>query len=193
MLLRSFKSTALTFCTGICIYTGINTIYHLFTVLGVLFLGQGPSDWPVLFNSPLSATSLVDFWGKRWHQLFRRNFVVIGGKPLHFLFGKVGGVVGIFLVSGLLHDWGMWGMGQGTEFQSVGGYFLLQSFGVLLEGALQSFYGVKVDGWLGTIWTFSWVVVPCNIMVEAWFQRGLPECNLVPDFIRPTVWIRTLL
>lgn len=54
------------------IYGGMSFWYH---VGAVLTIGGGLWEvevWDVdLFDSPLKATSLIDLWGKRWHQVFR--------------------------------------------------------------------------------------------------------------------------
>ncbi|KAG8795813.1 hypothetical protein FRC12_009404 [Ceratobasidium sp. 428] len=123
-------------------------------------------EWPPIFDGPLDAISVRDFWSHRWHALFRRSFLTAGGKPgaaaggyLGGLVGsvatpkgksgstkattsgrklgmRVGGVMGVFLASGVMHDWGAWGTGHGTEFWSIAGYFLLQSVVVIAEEAL---------------------------------------------------------
>ncbi|KAG9079334.1 hypothetical protein FRC06_007816 [Ceratobasidium sp. 370] len=123
-------------------------------------------EWPPLFDGPLEATSVRDFWSHRWHVLFRRTFLAGGGKPgaaaggylgglVDSVFAakgkndsrepntparrlgmRIGGVMGVFLASGLMHDWGAWGIGQGTEFRNVTGYFLLQGVAVIAEEAL---------------------------------------------------------
>ncbi|CAE6405599.1 unnamed protein product [Rhizoctonia solani] len=134
-------------------------------------------EWPPLFDNPLGATSIRDFWSRRWHACFRRNFFITGAKPgaivgesignlagsiaetiipseltssesnsgkanirlkhdMKVLGKRVGGVMGVFLMSGLLHDFGMWGMGQGMDFRCVTGYFLIQGIGLIIESAL---------------------------------------------------------
>ncbi|CAE7087994.1 unnamed protein product [Rhizoctonia solani] len=134
-------------------------------------------EWPPLFDNPLAATSLRDFWSRRWHASFRRNFWVVGARPGAYagesigslignlletaipsgrlisagfgagkaprlkdeakvLGSRIGGVMGVFLMSGLLHDFGMWGMGRGMDFRHVTGYFLIQGIGLIVESAL---------------------------------------------------------
>ena len=79
-------------------------------------LAPAPFDtraWPRLMHSPHRATSLHEFWGRRWHALPRRNNVHIGSKPLCALFRAIGlgrgaqtlaGAFGAFCLSGLLHE-----------------------------------------------------------------------------------------
>lgn len=64
-------SFAITLCFGTSITLDIH--YTALSAFAV-WLGNDPSNWPPLFDAPLQATSLSDFWSKRWHQLFRHVF-----------------------------------------------------------------------------------------------------------------------
>jgi hypothetical protein len=187
------KSTFITFLAGVCVYSGISSVYHICTLFGILFCGQSRYDWPAIFNSPWQAVSLTDFWGRRWHQIFRRNFLVMGGKPLYAIFGKLGGLIGVFMISAIMHDFPMWGMGQGMEFYTVGGYFLIQGLGMVIESVLLSLLGVTVKGPCGRVWTAVWVIIPGNLVIDAWFRRGLAACVFLPDPIRITRVLRVQL
>lgn len=71
--------------------------------------------------------------------------------------------MGAFLISGLLHVAGLWGMGRGTEFWSVAEYFLMMGVGIILEGFYRNVTGVRVGGLPATLWTLVWVVVWGNL------------------------------
>lgn len=43
--------------------------YHVMAFIGVAVLGESSSEWPRLMNQPWRSTSLLEFWGKRWHQV----------------------------------------------------------------------------------------------------------------------------
>lgn len=174
--------------SGTTIYFSINAAYQLFTILSVLFFGHSPSTWPPLFCNPFTATSVTEFWG-RWHQLFRHNFIEFGGKPMSYLVGRVGGVLGAFFVSGLLHYIGLWGMARGSDFPGAAGYFLLQGVGVVLEYTFRSVVGTRVKGILGWIWACSWVVGWGVLITEAWSLRGLMGSKFFPDGQRPAIMI----
>lgn len=63
------------FSTSVCARTALS-ITVPYTVISSLFvfLGSYPESWPPMFDAPFTATSLADFWTKRWHAIFRRVF-----------------------------------------------------------------------------------------------------------------------
>ena len=174
---RYTRSTGMTLLSGIMFYAVIQCIYDLNTITFILLFRQKPSRWPPLFDAPWRATSVADFWGKRWHQLFRSSFVSIGAKPGAYFAGRAGGVYGAFLVSAILHDWGMWPMARGLQFSRVGGFFLSMGLGCILEDAS----GVKISGWGGWVWSMLWVVGWGNLLVDAWARTGLLGGTIFPD------------
>ncbi|EAU85562.1 hypothetical protein CC1G_06275 [Coprinopsis cinerea okayama7 len=170
---RYLLSTLVTFLAGFAVVAGIQYGYLAITLVGVGILQNDPESWPPAFDKPWVATSLNEFWAKRWHQSFRDIFVGVGSKPLHYFLGKPGIVLGAFLVSGVLHVFGLWGMGRGTEFWTVAGYFLLMGLGIVLEHIYKNITGKRVQGLVGWIWTLAWVVGWGNLLVDAWFRKGL--------------------
>jgi hypothetical protein len=60
--------------------------------------------------------------------------------------------MGAFAVSAFVHHLGLWGVRNGAEFATAGGFFLLVGVGALIEG-------LKVGallGWAWMIWTTPW-------------------------------------
>ena len=62
-------SLSLCICTVLSI-TVPCTIYSIVLVI----LGCPIDAWPPMFDSPLQANSLQDFWSNRWHEIFRHPF-----------------------------------------------------------------------------------------------------------------------
>jgi hypothetical protein len=185
-LLSSFISALV----GLVVYSSIQMLYDMSTLILIPISNYSPLDWPPLFDAPWKSTSLVDFWVNRWHSLFRHVFIQLGVKPLTFVVGRRGGLglLGGFIVSGILHDWGIWGMGSGLDFFMIGGYFIIQGVGVILETTLLAkLFGGKVDGFKGRVWTTFWIIVWANTIVDAWFRRGLVACLILPEDYRPSV------
>ena len=52
-----------------------------------------------------------------------------------------------------MHDLGMWGLGQGTEFRAVGGFFPSMGVGAALEHGFKEVTGCRVGGLWGWAWT----------------------------------------
>jgi hypothetical protein len=184
-VIRYIRSSVIAYLGAYGVYCAIEACYDIATLVGVLVLRQSPTQWPHLFDVPWRATSLADLWAKRWHQMFRQCFICMGGKPFQFLLGRLGGVFGAFLVSGILHDWGLWGMGRGTEFSHVGGYFLMNGVGLVLEVMWKKMTGHKVGGPWGRVWAMSWSIGWANMLLDAWSRKGLLGSKFIPDSFRP--------
>lgn len=101
--------------------------------------------------------------------------------------------MGAFLASGLLHDWGMWGMGHGTDFWGVAGFFLVQGVGVILEGLFRMVVGSRVGGPAGWLWTLVWMVGWSHLLVDGWTTRGLAASQFIPEHARPSTLIVDLI
>jgi len=184
---RYSRSTVITFISGLVIYCAIQIGHHLAALIGVLVFRQHLSLWPPLFKSPWLSTSLSQFWAQRWHQLFKDSFISLGGYPLSLVAGRVGAVLGSFLVSGLFHDFGLRSMGNGSDFRQIYGFFLMNGAGILLEHVWRRLAGCRVRGFFGWIWTVAWVVGWANLLADAWAQTGMAGSRFLPS--RPSTFI----
>lgn len=188
-LIRYSRSTFISFLSGLVVYCAIQVAYDISTLFGVVVFGQLPAQWPPVFNDPWNATSLSEFWAKRWHLLFRDIFVNIGGVPASHLFGRAGGVLGAFFVSGLLHYIGLFGLGNGSDALGMIGFFMLNGCGVILEAFWKRRTGHRVGGLLGRGWTALCLLGLSNLLVDAWAQKGLIGAMFIPDERRLPVMI----
>jgi len=136
---------------------GFNMFYNLVILVAVPLLGHSPTSWPPLFDRPWASANLHDFWAKNWHQLLRQTFLVMGGFPLSYIFGKLGLVFGTFLASGLFHNWAMYAMGMGTDVRVVL-FFVGQAVGIGCERLWRRLTGRRVSGWAGTAWVWLCIV-----------------------------------
>jgi len=146
--------------------------YQLLATLFVAIFQQNPSQWPPLFDSPWLSTSLSDLWGRRWHQMFRHTLLAIGGRPFNFLFGRLGGVLGVFLVSGLFHDLELRSVGRGGNSLVIVVFFVMSGVGIVLERVWKRVSGRSVRGILGWLWTFSWLALWGVPVVNEWTKAG---------------------
>ncbi|KAI9605821.1 hypothetical protein H4Q26_004190 [Puccinia striiformis f. sp. tritici PST-130] len=130
-----------------------------------------PASFPPYFGSLFELSSLAHFWGKFWHQKYRRAFVFCGGKPAMWLARVLGGsskvqkacgVVGVFTISGFLHEYPMYAFQQEPHpyprklFKTLPAsflFFFVQSFGVILEPLIIPYIPKQIGG--PKIWTVS--------------------------------------
>jgi hypothetical protein len=164
------------FCSivgGLFLYTMIDVTYHLGMLVGRIVFRQPASAWPPAFDQPWMSTSLCELWSFRWHQFTRRIFITYGARPGGKLFGRPGAVMGAFAVSSILHHFGLWAVGNGSEFATAGGFFLLMGVGTIMEGAFMRVTGMKVRGWLGWLWTALWMTLWGTFMLDGWARHGL--------------------
>lgn len=113
--------------------TGIVLLLHfgLFHLLALTWQRAGIVARPVM-QSPLLATSLGDFWGKRWNTAFSALARDLVFRPLARRGGIRRATVGVFLISGLIHDLVI-SLPAGGGFGLPTSYFLLQGVAVLFE------------------------------------------------------------
>ncbi|KAG2050709.1 hypothetical protein BDR06DRAFT_939961 [Suillus hirtellus] len=186
-LSRYARSAIITILAGCAAYFLIESLYHIYTIVFVLLFRQAPSQWPPLFDTPWLSTSLTSFWGRKWHQLLREYFISVGARPLAFLFGRPGGVMGAFLISGALHYLVLKAMERGGHPVVVFGFFIMQAVGLILEDIWKKRTGLRVDGFWGSLWTWLWLVFWGTFMIDAWARVGLIGSKFFPDDYRPTV------
>ncbi|KAI9450760.1 hypothetical protein F5148DRAFT_574321 [Russula earlei] len=185
LLPRCARSAVFALCIGVTVYATVDATYHAATLVGRIVFRQQAWQWPPLFNHPWTSTSITEFWSSRWHQLFRHVFVVYGARPGGALLGRPGALVGAFAVSAVIHHLGLWGLGRGMEFHTVGGFFLLMGFGAALEHAFERLTGRRVCGIWGWAWTTAWILGWGTLMVDAWARRGVLACDFFPNGLRP--------
>ena len=185
MVPRCAWATFYTFLGGIVVFVTVDVGYHTATLIGRIFLRQSAWQWPPLFDRPWTSTSITDCWGFRWHQLFRKVFVDFGSQPGRALLGRPGALVGAFAMSGVLHDLGTWGLGRGTEFSTIGGFFLFMGVGATLENGFKKVTGRRVGGVWGWVWTMVWTIGWGSLMMDAWARRGMIAADFLPQDLRP--------
>ncbi|KAH9030383.1 hypothetical protein EDB84DRAFT_211478 [Lactarius hengduanensis] len=141
-------------CGGFWTYLLLDMVYNMTALIGRVVCRQPGSHWPPISHRPWLSTSLHEFWSYRWHQLFRHTFVTFGARPGGALLGRPGALIGAFAVSGVMHfTTGVWGLGNGAEFGTAGGFFLLMGLGVAMEVGFRKVTGMRVGGFFWLLWT----------------------------------------
>ena len=170
---RHIRASIISLVSSAGIYTFIQLCYDICTLVAVLFLGHDPEQWPPAFDAPWLATSASDFWGRRWHQFFRRLFLVQGGFPLGYFFGRVGFVFGAFLSSAVLHYVAMSILTDKLESWRLLAGFTMFAPVVLAENAFKLWTGRKVEGFAGRIWTIVWFLVLGTMCADGFARAGM--------------------
>jgi len=183
--LRYARAAYVTTACAFIVYSSVDVLYLATAIVSCIFLRLDPVQWPPTSDRPWLSTSLKEFWGRRWHQFFRHVFVSVGARPMAYLFGRVGFVLGSFAMSALVHDWGMWSLGRGTEPLSVGGFFIMMGVGVAMEDVWERMTRKRVGGTLGWVWTMGWILAWGSMMVDAWTRRSFVGANYLLDAVRP--------
>jgi len=130
---------------------GIILVLHFgtFHILSLLWRSAGVDARPIM-QAPLSATSLSDFWGRRWNLGFRQLTHRLIFQPVRARSGVVIATLLSFFASGVIHE-------LVISLPARGGYglptcyFVGQGLGVLFERSLP---GKKlglshgIQGWL---------------------------------------------
>lgn len=115
-----------------------------------------------LFDSPLRARSLSDFWSRRWNRPFVELDRIFFLPGLTKKFGLKSGVIGVFILSGLLHEFAI-SYPAGAGYGGPLAYFGIQAALMLVEKRLK----IK-----SRIWTLSAILLPLPILFHAPFRQA---------------------
>jgi hypothetical protein len=112
---------------------GLAFVLHfgLFHLLSMVWRQEGIDAVPIM-RAPALATSLGDFWGRRWNLAFRDVAHAYVFRPLVGCVGGTVATVAVFLVSGVIHD-AVISIPAGGGYGLPTLYFAIQGVGVLLE------------------------------------------------------------
>ncbi|KZP33479.1 hypothetical protein FIBSPDRAFT_847402 [Athelia psychrophila] len=183
-LQRYAVSTAIHVISGYSLIEGFATCYDSLALWGVMALHNAPSSWPPVMDDPWASTSLHEFWAKRWHQLLRRTFIILGGYPGRLIGGNTGMIYGTFVASGMFHELAIYAMGQGLDYRVVL-FFSVQGPLLTVETLWRKATGGMVGGWAGRVWVFFVLVVLGQGMTDSWHTRGLAGGMVIPPALSP--------
>ena len=152
---------------------GIILVLHFgtFHILSLLWRSAGVDARPIM-HAPLSATSLSDFWGRRWNLGFRQLTHRLIFQPVRTRSSVVIATLLSFIASGVIHD-------LVISLPARGGYglptcyFVLQGLGVLFERSLPGKRLGLSSGIRG--WSFAVICAgaPAFLLFHPWFVRGV--------------------
>lgn len=155
---------------------GIIFVLHFgaFHLLSLGWRAAGIDAQPIM-NFPILATSLSDFWGRRWNLAFRD--VAFGQlfRPLARRVGAAQAMLVVFIASGIVHDLVI-SLPAHAGWGGPTGYFALQGFGLLLE---KSDWGKRLglgSGITGRLFCGLLTVGPIGFLFHPPFVR----CVILP-------------
>jgi len=161
---------------------GFSLILHF----GLLSIGAGVWRFSgvntyCLFRKPAKATSLTEFWSKRWNLAFSEMTSLTIFRPLRDKIGAPAALIASFLFSGLLHELALsvpvnGGFGLPTL------YFMIQGVMVLIERKLIGQKTVVLSNKiLSKLWVFFWLIAPMPLLFHSQFIKQVvwPLAGLV--------------
>lgn len=148
-------------------YLFVEIIYHAWAAASIA-LGWAPQEFGEVFDRPWLASSLHDFWGRRWHPLFAPTFAFYSWP-----FPGALKAPAVFLVSGLIHDLGALPFRPNELDPAITLFFFGQCAALFAERSWGALGLGRVGGWAGRAWTVGWVLSTGSVVVEAWLQKGL--------------------
>jgi hypothetical protein len=123
-----------------------------------------------LWDCPIAATTLGDFWGRRWNRIvpgFLREVIFL---PVARRASAKVALVVVFLYSSLYHEDVSFMAGSGYGGPTL--YFMLQCLGIAIENTRQARRLFKGRLWLARAWTFAVVVLPVGLVLHRGFVDG---------------------
>lgn len=118
-----------------------------------------------LMRCPVAASSLADFWGRRWNMAFRDAVNLLVFRPVAVRRGAHQAQWAVFVLSGLLHEAVVSVPAQG----GWGGptlYFLLQAAGIELGRRLRIRRGLA-----SRAWAFAFLIIPLGLLFHPPFVQ----------------------
>jgi hypothetical protein len=145
--------------------------FGLFHLLSCAWRAAGVDAAP-LMNWPVLATSLSDFWGRRWNAAFRDLTHPFLFRPLLPRCEAVGALFAVFVLSGLIHELAITLPARGG-FGGPTCYFLLQACGLMVERSTTGKALGLAHGWRGWLFSMLLLVLPLSLLFPPVFVREL--------------------
>ncbi|MGV3658539.1 MAG: MBOAT family protein [Prosthecobacter sp.] len=111
-----------------------------------------------LMKCPVAASSLADFWGRRWNTAFPDAMTPLLFRPVAACWNARGAHWLVFLISGLLHETVI-SLPAGGGWGGPTLYFLLQACGMELSRRLRIPAGIA-----SRVWTFAFLILPVGLL-----------------------------
>ncbi|QKJ30639.1 hypothetical protein HQ865_13040 [Mucilaginibacter mali] len=152
--------------------------YSLMLHFGILSISAGMwrfhgANTYFLFKAPAKATSLTDFWSKRWNIAFSEMTAIAIFRPLRNKIGSAAALMLAFAFSGLLHELALSiPVNHGYGLPML--YFIIHGVLVLFEKALISRRILFLKNIVvARVWVFFWLIAPSPLLFHIHFIREI--------------------
>lgn len=143
---------------------------------------EGTLTMPPLFDSPWSARSLRDFWGRRWHTIYNDCFYRLGYRPIRWAVILIFGckpprwlpALSVFVMSGIMHEYFLYAatgstLYFGSPLPACGFQFM---FFVIQVGFIIIGDNFFRNGPLGRIYTVFCMAITSHLFVVPYVLTG---------------------
>lgn len=149
--------------------TGIALILHFgtFHLLALWWQQSGRAVVPIM-NAPARATSLTDFWSRRWNLAFRDYAHFALFTPLARRMSPAAAVMIGYLFSGLLHELAI-SVPAAAGYGLPTLYFVIQGAAILCERRLRRHRLFSKSAMAGWLWTMAVTAGPACLLFHSPF------------------------
>ena len=120
-----------------------------------------------LWDCPIAARSLGDFWGRRWNRIVSGMLREVVFFPIARRAGARVALLAVFLYSGFYHEIVSFAARSGHGGPTL--YFLVQYLGVAAESSPAGRRWLRPRPWLGRAWTLAVVILPLGMLLHRGF------------------------
>ncbi len=136
------------------------------------FMAMASGGWRLLgvpanrlFRNPLKATTLPEFWSRRWNLGYVEMIAVAVFRPVRDRFGKKAGLVAAFAFSGLLHE-------VAISLPVHAGYGLPMLYFVIQAGLLSLEAKFEIRS---RLWVLAGLLLPVGLLFHEAFLENVIE------------------
>ncbi len=123
-----------------------------------------------LWDCPVAATTLGDFWGRRWNRIVPGGLREVVFLPVSRYAGAKVALLAVFLYSGFSHE--LFSFIANSGYGRPALYFLLQCFGVMIENTRRMRRLLRGHLWLARAWTFAVICLPVGLFLHPGLVHG---------------------
>jgi alginate O-acetyltransferase complex protein AlgI len=166
---RNFIS--LYYASALALLVGLSMILHF----GILNLSAASwrlsgVDVKELFRSPYKASSLKEFWGKRWNIAFSEMTSLIIYRPLKNSIGPTPAMLAAFFLSGILHEIAIsFPVNAGFGLPLL--YFVIHGIVMYAEGEIPFVKKIIGHRILSHVWVMLWLILPMPLLFHVQFIK----------------------